>query len=198
MTPWHLLNGLLGLLLLLAVGVSLALRRDPVVPNWEFMPNMAHSARQNAFESSEAFPDGATLRTPPEGSIPRGAWPLGYGNSARDAIRAGRELVNPIPNDATAVARGGVVYERFCVTCHGEAGLGDGPVVERGVRRPPSLLRPGTRRMPDGQMFHIITRGQRTMGAYGAQVAPDDRWRVVHYVRALQAATPPEPAGARQ
>ena len=31
--------------------------------------------------------------------------------------------------------------------------------------------------MPDGQVFHVITRGSGMMPAYGGQIAPDDRWK---------------------
>ena len=40
--------------------------------------------------------------------------------------------------------------------------------------------------MPDGQIFSTVTNGKNTMGAYGPQIAVDDRWAIVAYVRALQ------------
>jgi hypothetical protein len=42
--------------------------------------------------------------------------------------------------------------------------------------------------MPDGEIFYVITHGRNLMGAYGAQVTPQDRWAVVAYLRALQLA----------
>ena len=42
------------------------------------------------------------------------------------------------------------------------------------------------RQMPDGQLFSTITNGKNTMGAYGPQIAIDDRWAIVAYIRALQ------------
>ena len=41
---------------------------------------------------------------------------------------------------------------------------------------------------PDGRIVHVISRGQGIMPAHAAQVLPEDRWRVVLYVRALQGA----------
>ena len=41
--------------------------------------------------------------------------------------------------------------------------------------------------MPDGRIFHVITRGSGMMPAYAGQISPDDRWKAVLYVRALQA-----------
>lgn len=45
------------------------------------------------------------------------------------------------------------------------------------------------RAQPDGQIFNAITHGKNTMGAYGPIIAVEDRWAIVTYVRALQAAT---------
>ena len=39
---------------------------------------------------------------------------------------------------------------------------------------------------PDGHIFNTITHGIRNMPAYGSQIAPEDRWAIVTYVRALQ------------
>jgi len=40
--------------------------------------------------------------------------------------------------------------------------------------------------MPDGQMFHTITHGLNLMQSYAAQIAVEDRWAIIAYVRALQ------------
>ena len=37
-------------------------------------------------------------------------------------------------------------------------------------------------------MFHVITKGQGLMGGYGATLPVRDRWAIVAYVRAVQAA----------
>jgi hypothetical protein len=42
------------------------------------------------------------------------------------------------------------------------------------------------RQQPDGQIFNTITHGKNTMGAYGPNIAVEDRWAIVAYVRALQ------------
>jgi mono/diheme cytochrome c family protein len=44
----------------------------------------------------------------------------------------------------------------------------------------------------DGQMFHILTYGQNNMPSYAAQIDRQDRWKVIAYVRTLQAAAKPK------
>ncbi len=39
---------------------------------------------------------------------------------------------------------------------------------------------------PDGQIFATITHGKNTMGAYGSNIAVEDRWAIIAYLRALQ------------
>ncbi|MBI3484584.1 MAG: cytochrome c, partial [Acidobacteria bacterium] len=60
----------------------------------------------------------------------------------------------------------------------------------------------------DGQIFHIVTYGQKNMASYATQVSRDDRWKVILYVRSLQkqaaesakqaAAAPPAPPSSVQ
>ena len=88
------------------------------------------------------------------------------------------------------------MFEVFCVPCHGATGEGDGLVVEHGFPAPPTLLRARTRAMSDFQIFGIITNGSGGMPWYSAQIARDDRWKAVLYLRRLQAEPPPA-AGAR-
>jgi mono/diheme cytochrome c family protein len=42
-------------------------------------------------------------------------------------------------------------------------------------------------------MFHIITNGVGKMPGYARQIDPDDRWKTIHFVRALQRAMNPKP-----
>lgn len=46
---------------------------------------------------------------------------------------------NPFANDAASADRGRVVYAAECASCHGPAGLGDGPAGESLAIRPTNL-----------------------------------------------------------
>jgi hypothetical protein len=47
------------------------------------------------------------------------------------------------------------------------------------------------RGLAEGQIFHIITRGQGIMPSHAVQVLPEDRWRVVLYLSQMQGTLPP-------
>lgn len=168
------------------VGVAV-LHPDPTVPNLDAMPQMVHTSRYGAFAPNENFADGATLRPPVEGTLARGALPLHYAATREDAARAGEELNNPVSfADPAVLARGARVFGAFCLPCHGAEARGDGPVVARGFPAPPSLLAGHAVQLKDGQLFHVVTHGQGNMPAYAAQLSPEDRWRVVAYLRSRQ------------
>jgi len=59
-------------------------------------------------------------------------------------------------------------------------------VVQRGYRQAASYHMDRLRKSPPGYFFDVITNGFGAMPDYRAQVAAEDRWRIVAYVRALQ------------
>jgi mono/diheme cytochrome c family protein len=190
--------------LFLALGSTVALcwivkERDVSRPNYDFLPEaqMAYPVAYAAFSPNPNFADGLTLRSPPAGTIARGHWPLHYQATPEDALRAGSELHNPFSaGDESRQQRGSVVFANFCQVCHGATGQGNGPITRGGFPPPASLLADRAVQMPDGQMFHVLTFGQRNMPAFAAQLSREDRWSVILHVRMLQGAYAPGPVPA--
>jgi mono/diheme cytochrome c family protein len=191
------LNLLLLALLALIAAADWTVTWNAATPNAEFLPEMARSVPYDSFSANRVFADGKTLRTPIEGTIPRGFLPLQYQAAERDFVRAGEELRNPYsPEDTEIAAQGAEQFRRKCLPCHGAGGLGDGPVAQRGYPPPPSLLAENALSLADGQMFHIITYGKGNMPSHAAQISREHRWKVILHIRSLQAkdkatATPP-------
>jgi mono/diheme cytochrome c family protein len=127
----------------------------------------------------------------------RSARPLVAGTVARGHLRDDELLytgkvngadanVFPFRVDAAVMARGRERFDIFCSPCHGRTGQGDGMVVRRGFRRPPTFHQDRLRNAPAGQLFDVITNGFGAMPDYAAQVRAEDRWAIVAYIRALQ------------
>jgi mono/diheme cytochrome c family protein len=191
------LNGFLLLAVIASVGASWIFSSDPTRPNFEFLPQMAHSPRYNAFAPNPNFSDGTTLQRPEPGTIARGSMPLHYTATPQDALRAGEELRSPLDvSNVRARERGAFVFSNFCAVCHGAGGAGNGPVANRGYPPPPSLLADHALKMKDGQLFHVLTYGQNNMPSYASQLSREDRWNVILYVRTMQAAATPAPASS--
>lgn len=154
---------------------------DKSTPGYEVFKDMKHSVPYDTFAPNPNTKDGKTLQAPVEGTIPRGFEPYHYVKSTEDAARAGRELVNPLPLTPDTVARGKVLYNRFCAPCHGIEGNGDGPVAGK-YPKPRSFTNPYMNTRTAGHIYHVIARGNFVMPSYATQISPEDRWKIVHYV----------------
>jgi mono/diheme cytochrome c family protein len=84
------------------------------------------------------------------------------------------------------MARGRDRFEIFCQPCHGPTGAGNGMVVQRGHKVPPSWHIERLQKETPGYWFDVATNGFGAMYGYAAQIAPRDRWAIIVYVRALQ------------
>jgi mono/diheme cytochrome c family protein len=188
-------NTLLAILLFVSVLGTAATRVDYSKPNIEILPDMKYTPAWMAFERNPHFANGQTLQMPVPGTIARGQSPLYFTSTKEDALRAGVELVNPYADaDREAselqesIRRGGDTYRVFCISCHGAAGAGDGPVAKRGFPPPPSLVTGNSTKMKDGQLFHIVSYGQGSMAGFPGQLSHAQSWDAVNFVRSLQPA----------
>lgn len=79
--------------------------------------------------------------------------------------------------------------ERFnvsCSHCHGKTGKGDGMIVLRGFKRPPSYHEDRLRQAPASYFYDVMTNGFGAMSSYADQVTIEDRWKIAAYIRVLQ------------
>lgn len=159
--------------------------RDKNHPGYVYYPDMTYSPAYETNSENPNFEDGQTMRTPVEGTVPRGFIPFPYEKNDTDMVLAGRELRNPLKNAPENLERGKITYERFCIDCHGESGDGKGHLFTSGLYPfpPASLINDKMKNKPDGEMFHQITVGWGIMGPYGLMVTPEDRWKVIVYIR---------------
>jgi mono/diheme cytochrome c family protein len=121
----------------------------------------------------------------------------------------------PFPITKADLKRGQERYTIYCAVCHGPLGNGQGKIWERGYLTPTSFhtekvdpnevdmsqKKPGLgmargyaiwdiniplRDVPVGYYFEVITKGFGGMPSYSAQIPPEDRWRIIAYIRVLQ------------
>ena len=142
----------------------------------------------DAYSSSPLYSDSMHMMLPVEGTVPRSMIPYQYdAKSFDEQQRAGRELVNPMEPTKENLERGKAEFEIYCAMCHGTDGRGDGHLFTAGLfpAKPTSLRDDYVQSKPDGEIFHVITRGSISglMGSHASQIKPDDRWRIVTYVK---------------
>ncbi len=160
--------------LLLVVCSTAACRQD-----------MHDQPKYEPLQESHFFSDHRSSRPLIEGTVAQGQ--LKADEHLHTGKRAGQLLDTlPFPVTEQVLKRGQQRYDIFCSPCHARVGTGEGIVVQRGFRPPPSLHTQRLREAPVGHFFDVITNGYATMYSYATRIPPSDRWAIVAYVRALQ------------
>lgn len=172
-----------AILLLLITMVSCDRTRNQ--KGYEYFPDMAHSLAYETYAQSGVFPGGMANLLPVAGTIPRGIIPYQYAATPEGRLQAGKELVNPLDSAGWKPEEAKVLYERFCVGCHGTDGSGKGHLFTSGkfAIQPASLVNDRMKAAPIGEVFHVISVGWNTMGAHGPQIRQHERWLIANYVK---------------
>jgi mono/diheme cytochrome c family protein len=180
------------------------------------MQKMAMQPSFKPLDPDPWFPNGASARPLPEGTVARGhlktdralfsGWRAGESpqwtrSMAVVGAAAGHPLAAvasaaagesdtvdtfPFPVTEAVLRQGQNRFMIYCVVCHDPLGTGRGKIVERGYTPPPSYHIERLRKVPVGHFFNVITEGYGSMPDYRAQVPPRDRWAIAAYIRALQ------------
>lgn len=183
----------IGLASLALLAVSCG-KGDPNSPGVEYMPDMYRSPSIEVYVDYDN-PNQISVMEPVKGTIvftedeanEMYNFPYPYENTFEDYERAGLELTSPIPMTETTVEEGKVIYQRFCLHCHGKTGQGDGGVPSNSEYPPPPAYNSNNlKTLPAGKMFHTITYGKGMMGSHASQLSKKDRWTVIQYVKYLQ------------
>lgn len=159
---------------------------------------MHNQPKYRPLRASALFPNGSSARVPVEGTVARGTLQT---DEAFFTGKVAKQLVTELPFavDEQVLSRGEQRYNIYCAPCHDRTGGGNGMVVQRGYRQPPSMHIDRLRDVQAGHFFDIMTNGFGAMPDYKAQITPRDRWAIVAYIRALQlsqrAATADIPGG---
>ncbi|HEX7780590.1 MAG TPA: cytochrome c [Vicinamibacterales bacterium] len=146
---------------------------------------MHDAPRYDPLEASAFLPKGSSAQPLVPGTVARGQLAddelLNTGRIAGTVADA-----YPFPITRADLDRGEQRFNIYCSPCHGRTGEGNGMVVQRGYKQAASYHIDRLRQAPAGYFFDVISNGFGAMPDYRAQVTPDDRWRIVAYVRALQ------------
>ena len=162
------LLGLAGILLL--GGCRVDMHRDP---------------KLEPLVPAEFFADGMGSRPLVEGTVARGQLRADtYFYTGMTGGQPGNEM--PFPATREVLERGHQRFDIYCSPCHSVLGDGNGIVVQRGFRRPPSFHTDRLRQAPLGHFFDVMTNGFGAMPDYAAQVPAADRWAIAAYIRVLQ------------
>jgi hypothetical protein len=164
---------------------QLAILTAAVVLSAGCRQDMHNQPKYRPLRASVFFNNGSSARPPVEGTIARGTL---QEDVAFFTGKVNGQLIAEMPFSVTlqVVDRGEERYNIFCTPCHDKTGNGNGMVVQRGYRQPPSMHIDRLRQIEAGHFFDVMTNGFGAMPDYRAQITPRDRWNIVAYIRALQ------------
>lgn len=157
-----------------------AIKLFPVLPP---MSHMQDQPRLSAQQGNDFFADGRGMRMPVNGTVARGYLPRATG-SQDDAAT----LPNPLARTKEVFALGKAAFSDRCAVCHGAVGNGEGSLTAAYGGKPANLQAQQFRDYPDGKIYWVIVNGKNAMPGHAADLTEEQRWAVVHYVRALQRA----------
>lgn len=168
---------------------------------------------KNTWGSEDEYYNYAQPRKPVQGTIPRGyagnvptaandlaipvngSVPYYYEDTEEERTRATNEiLVNPFPITENGLAVGKNLYDINCGICHGGAGKGEGWLYSENnpnakyPAAPANFTTDEFVNATEGRYYHAIIYGKNVMGGYADKLSYEERWQVIHYIRALQAA----------
>ena len=199
---YFLLLGFLAAVLVVGfAGFRGGLSRKPPI---ELFADMDRQPKLRPQDANAFFPDGRSSRLPVAGTVPR-AEPVVAVDGANSRpvypfedspLNTGRRSgstnyvdTSPIAVNEQLLARGRERFEIYCAPCHSKVGDGNGVPKKLGAMPVVANLHDvRIVKMTDGELFGVITSGRNLMGGYGPQIAVEDRWAIISYLRTLQLA----------
>lgn len=165
--------GLIGAIFLLALLLTSCTMDMKKQPHYE------------SYEASDFFVNNSSVRPFVPDTVPRGQARLD------DMLYTG--MVDgsyteefPFTITKTDIQRGHERYDIYCAPCHGMAGEGDGMIVQRGFKQPPTFNQDRLRDAAPGYFYYAIDNGFGAMPSYANRIPVRDRWLIIAYIRALQ------------
>ncbi len=134
---------------------------------------------------TDFFVDGRSARPQVENTVARNQLRSDlYFYTGLEGGKEGNAL--PFPVTMAVLQRGQERYNTYCTPCHSRVGNGAGMIVLRGYHQAGNFHTARLEAAPLGHFFNVITNGYGAMPEYASQVAVEDRWAIVAYIKALQ------------
>lgn len=175
------------ILLAIIVQVALSSCNNPRKPKVRYMANtdMYNPVSYETYGVNPNFKDRMEAQKPVEGTIFRGEIPYEVPNTPEGYELAKIEVKSPLEVNEINLAKGEVLYNIYCISCHGTKGDGQGVLVQRDKFL--GIPNYKDREITEGSIYHVIMYGRNMMGSHASQLNNKERWQVVQYVQKLRA-----------
>ena len=151
----------------------------------ELRQAMYDQEKYEPLEASAFFADGMSFRSQVDGTVAQGQLRLDE-HFYQGKIQGQLAATLPMAVDRQLLERGRERFNIFCSPCHDKTGSGNGMIVQRGLKQPPSYHQERLREVPVGHFFDVMTNGFGVMYSYASRIPVADRWAIVAYIKVLQ------------
>ena len=151
----------------------------------ELRQAMYDQEKYEPLEASAFFADGMSFRSQVDGTVAQGQLMLDE-HFYQGKIQGQLAATLPMAVDRQLLERGRERFNIFCSPCHDKTGSGNGMIVQRGLKQPPSYHQERLREVPVGHFFDVMTNGFGVMYSYASRIPVADRWAIVAYIKVLQ------------
>jgi mono/diheme cytochrome c family protein len=161
-----------------------------------YMPDMTYSVAYETYAPTEERLGkyGAYYNhRPVDGTIARGdMFPYTLKNDSAGYAQSAT-VKSPLAPGSVDMKEAERLFLVNCGICHGPKLDGNGPLYKGGdgpfIAKPATLVGDAKyEAMAEGTMFHSVTYGLNAMGSYASQLNTKQRWMVIAYIKAKQAA----------
>ena len=98
-----------------------------------------------------------------------------------------KKMENPYKDDAKLAKVGKMLWAKYCKSCHGSLGLGDGPNAKQLGTFPGDFSSEEFQGGSDGAIYYKSFIGRDEMPNYESKIPDDeDRWAVINYIRTFK------------
>jgi mono/diheme cytochrome c family protein len=130
---------------------------------------------QMANQDSIAYDQGPRLAAPAEAVPVQGP-----------VLIVDQPATEPVASTADSLQRGQVLFGYTCQVCHGADGKGGGTLSGFFTPKPFDLTSDTVQKLPDDEIFLVITQGRGPMPSLAENLDLEERWDVINYVKSLK------------
>ena len=98
-----------------------------------------------------------------------------------------KTMVNPYKGNKRDAKLGKMLYSKYCKSCHGSKGLGDGSKAAQLKTLPGDFSTEAFQSYTDGELYYMITVGRDEMKSYSKKIPDEENiWGIISHLRTLK------------
>lgn len=97
-----------------------------------------------------------------------------------------KNMANPVAKSEASNKAGMVLYTKYCASCHGKKGLGDGVKARALKDFAGDFSGSYYQNQTDGEHFYKTKAGRDEMPKYEGKLSDEDIWNIVNYMRTFK------------